>query len=378
MMTNQPSQAPLADFEVYCPVRLVYARGAIERLDALADDATSVLIVTGQSSARAGGLLQRLARALGQRRVSVFEGVEPNPSIETVERGAKAATEAAADLVIGVGGGSAMDAAKAIAAVAPNGGKFRPLLGRQSYRRPPLRLMLVPTTCGTGSEANHYSIITDTQANDKLNFSSRYTYPEVAILDPSVLDALPRQWVIWTALDAFTHAMEGYTSRRSQPFTDVLALEAIGVILRSLHAAADGDADARGRLLYASAVAGIVIAHAGTTMLHAMGYHLTLRHGVPHGCANATLVPLLLEHIQRFIPDKVANVLALLPGRPATIDGFVDYLHSLGVATTLSAAGVQAEEFDYFADYVLGKKNTAATAGSIDKPGLVALFKRFA
>jgi len=364
-----------AAFDFCCPVKLHYGRGAIDRLGEFAEGAGRVLLVTGQASARKSGLLQRARKALAPRAVTVFDGVEPNPSIETVQRGAKLAVESEADLVVGMGGGSAMDAAKAIAAIAPNGGDFRRELGKRRLANPPIRLLAVPTTCGTGSEANHYAIITDARANDKVNFSGPQTYPAAGILDPTVLDSVGRHILVGTALDAFSHALEGYTSRRSQPAAETLALEAMGLILRHLPAAADGDREAKANLLFASALAGIVIAHSGTTMLHAMGYYLTLRHGIPHGKANAILLPALMEHLEVHLHDKLSAVLELLPVGRRDLEAMSRYIEDLGVQTALSAHGVNADEFSAWADYVLTKPNTAATVGVVDKKTLLGLLR---
>lgn len=358
-------------FAFRSPVRIHFQRGLAGRLDELAAGARRVFVVTGRNSARMGGLLGRVRKGLALRDVQIFAGVEPNPSIETVERGAAAAAEFGADLIVGLGGGSAMDAAKAIAVAAVNGASLRPLLGRKSYDRPPLPHLAVPTTCGTGSEVNPYAILTDVRANDKVNFSSDYTYPTAGVLDPDVLCDIPRGILIATALDAFTHALEGFTGRRSQPFADVLATEAMRLILPALPLAADGDENARAALLYASCLAGIVIAHTGTTLLHAMGYYLTLRHGVPHGDANAIALPMLVDHLGQHLPDKVAAVLSLVPG--GNIEG---YLHSLGIDCRLSMHGMKREEIDPFIDYVLSKKNTAATVGTVDRDVLRALVER--
>ena len=362
-------------FDFCCPVRLHYAEGAVDRLGRFAEDARSVLLVTGRSSARKSGLLERVRKALAGRDVTVFDRVEPNPSIQTVELGAKLAVKSKADLLIGLGGGSAMDAAKAIAAVAPNSGSFRRELAKTRCANPPIRLLAVPTTCGTGSEANHYAIITDTQADDKVNFSNPQTYPAVGILDPTVLDSIGRDILIGTALDAFSHALEGYTSRRSQPVADTLALEAMGLILQHLPAAADGDRDAKANLLLASALAGVVIAHTGTTMLHALGYYLTLRHGIPHGKANAILLPVLLEHLEGHLRWKLQAALNFLPEGRRDREGMTRYLNDLGVETALSAHGLSADEFGAWADYVLTKRNTAATVGIVDKQTLRGLLR---
>ena len=213
---------------------------------------------------------------------------------------------------------------------------------------------------------------------DKVNFASPRTYPALAILDPTVLEGLPAEIMVATALDAFTHALEGYTSRRSQPLADALAMQAMGLVLRHLAPAAAGNREARANLLYASTLAGIVIGQTGTTMLHALGYYLTLRHQIPHGQANAVLIPLLLEHLAKHLPQKVAAVLEMFPRGKGDIAGVRQYLRGLGVATKLSAYGVSRSEFEPWTDYVLAKKNTAWTAGTVDKPTILKLLQRYA
>lgn len=372
---------PSQTFAFASPVRLHFERGAVDRLGDFAGDARRVLLVTGRASARRSGLIDRITAALRGREVRVFDEVEPNPSIETVERGGRVAAEAGAELVIGVGGGSAMDAAKVIAALAANSEGFRELLGRPSYPRRPLRILAIPTTCGTGSEANPYAIITDVQAGDKLNFAGEGTWPELGLLDPTVLKDLPREVLVFTALDAFTHAMEGYTSRRSEPFADALALQAMGLVAGHLPPAAEGDEAAKANLLYASALAGIVIAHTGTTVLHALGYWLTLRHDIPHGRANAILIPLLLEHLRENAPAKAAAVLGFFGAGGAVrggVDAVREYLRRVGIEPRLGAHGIHRGEFDTWADYTLTKRNTASTVGAIDRRRLVELMEQSA
>jgi alcohol dehydrogenase class IV len=362
-------------FDFHSPVHLHFGRGLLDDLGQFCKDARSILLVTGRNSARENGFTDRILSALKDRRVSVFAEVEPNPSIETVEQGATVAREIHADLVIGLGGGSAMDAAKIIAVLATNEGGMATVFSLPDCENTPAGNIAVPTTCGTGSEANRYAIITDRQLHDKTTVQNRRTYPALGILDPSVLDNIPVDLLTGTAFDAFAHAFEGYTSLRAQPFADMLALEAMGLVLRLLPAAADGDREAKAELLYAATVAGIVINHTGTTLVHGMGYYLTLKHGIPHGAANAMLLPILFEHLDNLGMEKMRAVYSLLPGREKSLSGFEKYLAGLGVDTSLSGNGILPAEFDQFADYVLGRKNTARTPGTLDKRGLISFFE---
>lgn len=371
-MTNQfPGAEKTFDFG--SPVRLHFGEGLIDRFRDFCPEARQILVVSGRSSAIKSGLVDRVVAALPGKQVALFSEVEPNPSIETIERGAALARSLQADLVVGIGGGSALDAAKCIAVLGSNAEGFRALLGRQVYASRPIRMLAVPTTCGTGSEANRYAIITDLQSADKVTFEGPHTYPSAGILDPSVLAAIPAGILVDTACDAFTHAFEGYTSRRSQPFSDTLAVEAMALIIGNLPAARDGRADAKASLLYAASLAGIVIDHTATTMLHAMGYYLTLRHGVPHGRANAVFLPVLLSYLERQCPEKLDRVYGMFPPDARGADGVKRYLSRLGIEASPSACGMRRSEAEQFADYVLGKKNTARTVGTVTRETLLEL-----
>lgn len=371
-----------SEFTFHAPVKLHHARGAIDRLGELLPPARRILLVTGQGSARRTGLLARVQAALaGHDHVEVFEGVEPNPSVATVQRGAEIARQRMSDLVIGLGGGSALDAAKVIAALATNEGGFAANAPLEALPAAPLPMVAVPTTCGTGSEANRYAIITDPtrgEMGDKVNFSTDQTYPALGVLDPSVLDALPDDILIDTALDAFCHALEGYTSRRSQPLPDALAAEAMALVIGQLPAAVAGDRDARANLLWASAIAGVVINHTGTTVLHALGYYLTLKLGIPHGRANAMLVPVLLDYLREQIPAKVRHVLSLFDAASPSLPAVRAYLDRLGVESRLSDRGFGKADLGPIIEYTINKRNTALTVGTVDQAVLNDLLSRYA
>lgn len=362
-------------FEFSGPVRLQFGEGLVERLGEFCTGAGRVLVVTGRSSAARSGLFTRIRNAMGNCQVELFAEVEPNPSIQTVERGARLARQAHSDLILGAGGGSAMDAAKAIAVLASNDLPFDRLLGRENFPRPPLRLFAVPTTCGTGSEANRYAIITDVDKYDKVNFSNGQTYPERGILDPTVLEGMPADLLVSTAFDAFSHAFEGYTSRRSQPFADLLAVEAMGQILSRLPSAVRGDADSKSNLLYAASLAGIVIDHTGTTVLHALGYYLTLRHNVPHGTANAVMLPALFSYLESVASEKVRRVYELLPGDSRDLSGLERYMEQVGLAPGLAPYNFNERELRSMCRYAAGKKNANATVGHVDADVLYRLLK---
>lgn len=260
------------------------------------------LLVTGAGAAAASGALADAQAALEARGAgwAHFDGIRANPDADQVYAGVAAAQAQGCDFVVGIGGGSALDAAKAIAWAAAAGVprerffRVRPEPGEAA-----LPIVAIPTTCGTGSEVTPYSIITSHEAQTKVNVSGDGLFPKVALLDPRYLASLPPQVLCDTALDALSHAIEGAYSPRSTRFTEALALEAIRTIVPELVRMAHGAFVNLAQLQYASTVAGVVIAQTGTGLVHAMGYPLTYHKGIPHGRANGILLAGYLDLMAR-------------------------------------------------------------------------------
>lgn len=253
------------------------------------------LIITGQGgSPRRNGSLDDTIWALESVGLGweVFAEVEANPSITTVRRGAATAKEKGADFIIGIGGGSPLDAAKAIAILAVEDIDDEDLFALKFTESLPI--VAVPTTAGTGSEVTPYSIITHPEMGGKMRIMGDKLLPYLAFLDPKYTLELPRQITIDTAVDAYSHVMEGYLSSRSNPFSDILAQEGLALLgeeLRFLTSQKELTYENRHNLLYGSMLAGMVITHTGTTIPHTMGYPLTYYKDIPHGRANGMLMP---------------------------------------------------------------------------------------
>ena len=271
-------------------------------------------IVTGKSSAKANGSLTCVQAALQASGIaySVFDRILSNPSIELVREAAKIAREEKADFIIGIGGGSPMDAAKAIAVLAANEVDDTVLfLGPYPY--PVLPIVAVPTTAGTGSEVTQYSILTDDRQQTKSSIANEAIFPQIAFLDASYTQNLPPHVTINTAIDALSHAVEGYLSAKATSVSSMLASESMTILGKCLKVLDEKvDFAAREQLLYASMLAGMVIAHTGTTALHSMGYSLTYFRDIDHGRANGLLMYEYLEFIavqDGSIIDKIVNLL---------------------------------------------------------------------
>ena len=351
----------------YCaPTEIVFGPGCV---DGLATHARALgkkaLVVAGRRSARAGGALAKVLDQLPG--AIVFDGVDENPTTEICERGAAVCREQGCDFVVGLGGGSAMDAAKAISMLAMNAGKCRDYFGVDKFSGGNLPILAVPTTAGTGSEVTPYAVIVDTEARAKYTITGRGLFPVAALLDPEQTLTLPRPVTVNTGLDALSQAMEGMVSLRATPLGDLLALETCREVKRWLPRAADQpeDVEARSHMLYAAMLSGCVIAQSGTTLVHGMGYFFTLEFGVPHGLANALLLTPLFQYNAQHLPGKVA-AMAMALGYPADLtpedarEKIAVALHvllrELGVSPAAKAAGVDGARLREGAELIFADK----------------------
>ena len=314
-------------FTYFMPTEAFFGRDCVlregGRMKALG---THALVVTGKSSRKNGALADVLA-ALGAngQTATVYDRVSPNPTVACVREGVALLRAAGADFLVAVGGGSPMDAAKAIAALAvcerPDADIFAGGYGAA------LPMAHVPTTAGTGSEVTPYAILTNDAGMTKTSISSAAMFPRFAFLDGKYMRDMPVSVTVNTALDAFSHAVEGMLSRKKTPVSDVLA-EACLRILYPLLARTKGclSPDERDGLLYASMLAGMTIAQSGTTAVHGMGYFLTYRYGIDHGRANG----LLLGGMLRLCAKKGVPALdAILAACGDTLDGVCATLGAL-------------------------------------------------
>ena len=329
--------------------RIVFGRGSLGEVgQAAASHGTRALLVTGRSFAASSGFLSKLLASIREAglEVHVFSEVEPNPSLRTVERGARFAASKGVDVVVGFGGGSALDAAKAIAALVKLGGSPSDHLYPKSVEAA-LPVIAAPTTTGTGSEVTRYSVLTDADAGRKVVMQGPALVPKVAILDPDVTDYMPGRLVAGTGFDALSHALEAFLSRRASPLSDLFAVEAARLILGNLAKAVRGSREAREIMLYASMLAGVAINQAGSTLAHGLGYYLTARHEVHHGVANALLLP----HVLAFYAQRTDRV-----DRLAERLGFRDWVElvarvceladGVGIPESVASVGVPESEID--------------------------------
>ncbi len=351
-------------FQYLMPTKLFFGRGSIEQNSSeLSAFGKTAMIVTGGNSAKLSGALSDICDVLDGQGIEyfIFDKVENNPSPKTVKAGGDAAKRAGADFIIGIGGGSPLDAAKAVAVLAVN--DIDPLeLYTNDFKNKPLPIIAVPTTAGTGSEVTPYSILTRDDLNTKMSFGNIDTFPKVAYLDSVYTESLPYHVTVNTAVDAFSHCLEGYLSRRSTPVSDVLASDGITIFGKCLESLIQReiDSDVRDNLLYMSMLGGIVISQTGTTVLHGMGYNLTYFKDVPHGKANGLLLAPYLRFNYPSAKEKIDNVLRMLGVK--TIDEIGEKLSSiLG-----EQPAVTDEEIERYAAITMKQKSTASNIRQVE------------
>jgi alcohol dehydrogenase len=268
-----------------------------------------VLLVT-DAGVRAAGLLDRVRAALGEQPVTVVDQVSPNPRDSECQAAAQVAREQAARVVVGLGGGSVMDTAKAAAALATNGGGVKEWEDPRRLDRAPLPCICIPTTAGTGSEVTFVAVITDDETHLKMTLLDPQLAPAVAVVDPELTLTLPRGLTAATGMDALIHAIEAYTCKAANPLTDALAIRAIELIATSLErATADGgDLQARSSMALGSTVAGMAFGNSDVGAVHCLGESVGALYDSPHGVANAVFLPQVLEFNVPADPAKHADV----------------------------------------------------------------------
>ena len=284
------------------PRDMYYGKGALEDLKKL--QGKKAIVVSGGHSMRKGGFLDRVEAYLKEAGMEVkfFEGVEPDPSVETVMKGAQAMTEFQPDWIVAIGGGSPIDAAKAMWAFYEYPDTtFEDLI--VPFNFPKLRtkahFCAIPSTSGTATEVTAFSVITDYAKGIKYPLADFEITPDVAILDPDLVASLPVKQVAYTGMDALTHAIEAYVSTLNCPYTDPLALQAIEMVLEYLPASYNGNKVAREQMHYAQCLAGQAFSNALLGIVHSMahktGAAFSTGH-IPHGCANAIYLPYVIKY----------------------------------------------------------------------------------
>ncbi|EGS9998875.1 iron-containing alcohol dehydrogenase [Clostridium perfringens] len=333
-----------------------HGKDSLEVLKSL--EGKKAFIVIGGGSMKRFGFLDKVLSYLKEANMEtkVFEGVEPDPSVETVMKGAKEMEEFNPDWIVSIGGGSPIDAAKAMwifyeypdftfeKAIVPFG---LPKLRRKA------KFVAIPSTSGTATEVTAFSVITDYNAKIKYPLADFEITPDIAIVDPSLAETMPEKLVAHTGMDALTHAIEAYTASLRSNFTDPLALKAIEMVNMHLVNSYKGDMEARGEMHEAQCLAGMAFSNALLGIVHSMAHKVGAVFHIPHGCANAIFLPYVIKYNRKACEDRYAQIARHIglkgESERELTDVLVDLINKfnkeLNIPSSMKEYGIEENEF---------------------------------
>lgn len=293
----------------HVPTKIIFGSGALSEVSTVVEDlsASRLFLVTDRGIVKSGIADKVLSQI---EPVHIIDTIEQNPKSTTVNEAAAHVRTMKPDLVVGLGGGSSLDAAKALALLGTNPGTIEEYEGRKKYKYPPLPVLALPTTCGTGSEVTWVAVITDDSRKFKMSIKGPDMFPRAAIVDPDVLVTLPQSLIASTGMDALTHAIEAYTVNPRTVVTDVFALKAIQLIFGSLKNAYTDitNKQARENIMLGSTLAGIAFGNSDVGAVHCIAETVGGLYDIPHGVANSIFLPFIMEFNLPVVKNRYAHI----------------------------------------------------------------------
>ncbi|MCW5205599.1 iron-containing alcohol dehydrogenase [Desulfobulbus sp. F5] len=355
-------------FTVTQPTRIRFGVGAVNELGSTVKEfkGSKVLLVIDPGLVKAG-MLPKLTAPLEQEQLSfvVYDQIDPEPGLKLADQAYAIAKESGCDCVIGAGGGSAMDVAKAVSILLTNGGNAADYLGLGLIKKAGVPKIMVPTSAGTGAEVTFTAVFINEETGSKGGMNGDPLYPDAAILDPELTISLPPKVTAYTGIDALTHALEAYTSTQAHVLSEMYSLEAISLIAENLPAACahGGNIEARSAMLMGSLLGGKALAIAGVGLVHAMAYPLGGMFGIPHGLANAVLLPYVVQYnlpgnLKKFatlaeVLGQNTDGLSLREAAQLCVDALFDLNADVGIPATLEELDIPADKIPEMAKIAL-------------------------
>ena len=387
------------EFSYFLPVHIQFGW---DKVDSVADFVkpygNKALIVTGRTSAKKSGLYDRVTAKLDAAHIEhvLFDQVDANPLTTTALDGAALAKSESCDMVIAIGGGSIMDCAKGIAFMAVNEGDINDYIFNRKTSDKALPLIVIPTTCGTGSEGNGFGVLTNPETGDKKSLRCNAIVPKVSIVDPAVMGTMPPHVLASVGFDALCHNIEAYTSKTAQPFTDALAHYAVTLLaqyLVSLYKHVKAMAEGKSAVLnetqltkawesvtLASTIGGMVINTAGVTLAHGMEHPASGLKNITHGVGLAVIEPVAVEYTWSANPDKFGALARIFNHGDGSELGEALRLivHDLDLTTNLTELGFTKEDIPWLVDnvYVVATGNIANTMANVSREDIEMLYKK--
>jgi len=381
------------EFNYFIPTRIIFGAGKLQELakTRFLPGKKALIVISSGTSMKRQGYLDRVIDYLKERAVDsvVFDKILPNPVSEHIAEGAALANKEGCDFVIGLGGGSSIDSAKSIAVMAKNPGEYWDYLagGTGKKMRPTggaLPIVAIPTTAGTGTEANPWSVITKTETNEKIGWGNDSTFPVLSIIDPELMLSIPPKLTAYQGMDAFFHAVEGYLSTRNNPASDAFALDAIGLIKEYLPVAVkDGsNLEARSAMAWASTQAGFVESLSTLISHHSLEHAISGYHpDVPHGAGLTATAVAYFSYLAERQVARLSDIAVKMGEKADKPEAFITALKKLiknmGMEdVSLSGFGVKKEEAEAIAQNALdtGGGLFRCTPAELGKDDIVKIF----
>ena len=314
----------------YCPTRIIFARNAVQKAkDHITSLGKRALIVTGKNSAEQSGALADVISVLTESGISyvLFDSITENPSLDIVMEGKSVFLQNECDFVIGIGGGSPIDSAKAISLASANSLGRDELYNTSAFKKA-YPVLAIPLTAGTGTEVTQYSVLSDPLTKKKAGFGCDLAFPVLAVLNPKYTLTLPPKVTLHTALDALSHLLEGLYSNQRSPVVYPFIYKGIASIMKFLPLVLSQRENylAREELMRDALYGGMVIAQGSTTLQHSIGYPLTSFYNIPHGLANAMVMEDIMELYYPAVHQELDDLFSYLQ---ISKDDFYAWLHSL-------------------------------------------------
>lgn len=372
----------MTPFDLQPRTRVVFGSGSLDRLGPLAREfgAGRALVVSDPGVVRTG-FPNRAVLSLMRAEVEayVFEGVEENPTTANVDAGAAFAREKNVDLIIGLGGGSSIDCAKGINFLVTNGGAMSDYRGPGGKLETPLLpLIAVPTTAGTGSEAQSFALISDVETHAKMACGDPQAAPRIALLDPDLTATLPREVAALTGVDALTHALESWVTRKRSPASALYSREAWRLLSRSLSTALRDPTcgEARAAMLLGAHFAGAAIEQSMLGAAHSCANPLTARFGVVHGAAVGVMMPAVIRYNAAEVAclyDELAG--ERTSGAEVLADRFEGFLEEAGLPRRLREHGVREADLPTLAAEAAGQWTARFNPRSVGEAELLEIYR---
>lgn len=378
-------------FSFTIPQNIKFGAGTLDLLPDLAKELgkSKGYIISGPHLNKIG-MVAKCRKALKNAGMEseCFTETEGNPSTDTVVKATEGFKKSKADFIVAFGGGSPLDVAKAVAVLATYGGNIVDYEGAGKVMGPVVPMIAIPTTAGTGSEVTAFSVITDHSRNYKLTVVSNYLLPAYVILDPDLIATVPANTAAACGIDAMVHALEAYISKAASPFSDLFAREALRLIGGSIrdYVADRSNPAACESMMVGSLFAGIAFSHARLGNVHAMSHPVSAYFDVPHGVANAILLPTVVDfnkdaadpekyrYIYGCISKDMGADINFTPDMLATEIRMLNY--ELGILPTLSDIGVTSDKFEQMADDAMKSGNIQCNPQFTMKNDILKLYEQ--